>query len=59
VNFTFIDKIHLSQTKFNGYPVPNNLAILDYNLKNISGKIKVKLTKVRKGAKVIMGCIKK
>jgi hypothetical protein len=39
--------------------VPNNLAILDYNLKNISGKIKVKLTKVRKGAKVIMGCIKK
>jgi hypothetical protein len=51
--------MNLAQTMFNGYPIPKNMALLDYNLKDISGKIKVKLTKVRKGGKVIMGCITK
>jgi len=35
------------------------MVLLDYNFKNVTGKFKVKLTKVRKGAKIIMGCITK
>ena len=51
--------MNFAQTLFIGYPSPKNIVLLDFDIKNLSGKIRAKITKLRKGSKITFACITK